>query len=123
MRTLKTAFPIAVSIALMLTVTAVLWRLKSNAAGGGALIYIYLLPVALIAAYNSYLALLCAGLALLCADYFLQDPPFSFSIDSALDYGDLFCFAVLAAITIKLIREILRPRPKVLQARSRYRWS
>jgi K+-sensing histidine kinase KdpD len=123
MRSVKTAFPIAVSVGLILTVTAVLWRLNSNGAGSGGLIYIYLLPVALIAAYNSYLALACAGLALLCADYFLQEPIYSLANDNPLEYGDLFCFAVLAAITIKFIRELLRPRPKVLQARSRYRWS
>jgi K+-sensing histidine kinase KdpD len=122
MRSMKTALPIAVSVGLILVVTAVLWRLKSNGAGSGGLIYIYLLPVALIAAYNSYLALFCGATALVCADYFLQDPVYSFANDNPLEYGDLFCFAVLAAIAIKFIRELLRPRPKILEARSRYRW-
>jgi hypothetical protein len=72
MRSAKTAFPIAVSVGLILAVTAMLWRLKANGAGSGGLIYIYLLPVALIAAYNSYLALFCVATALFCADYFLQ---------------------------------------------------
>jgi K+-sensing histidine kinase KdpD len=123
MRSVKAAFPITVSVALIVAVTAVLWQLKSNGVGSGGLIYIYLLPVALIAAYNSYLALSCGALALLCADYFLQEPVYSFANDNPLEYGDLFCFAILAAITIKFIRELLRPRPKVLESRSRYRWS
>jgi|SRR5689334_3912348 K+-sensing histidine kinase KdpD len=123
MRSAKTAFPIAVSVGLILAVTAMLWRLKANGAGSGGLIYIYLLPVALIAAYNSYLALFCVATALFCADYFLQEPIYSLANDSPLEYGDMFCFAVLAAIAIKFIRELLRPRPKILEARSRYRWS
>jgi K+-sensing histidine kinase KdpD len=122
MRSVKTAFPIAVSVGLILAVTAVLWRLNSNGTGSGGLVYIYLLPVALIAAYSGYLALFCAATALFCADFFLQDPIYSLANDNPLEYGDLFCFAVLAAITIKFIRELLRPRPKILEAKSRYRW-
>jgi K+-sensing histidine kinase KdpD len=122
MRALKGMFPIVVSVGLILAVTAILWQLKL-AANGHHLIYTYLFPVTLIAAlYNGRLAVLSAGIALLCADFFLEDPLYSFVDDNPLEYGDLFCFVLLAIPAIKFIRELVRPRPKSLKAVSRYRW-
>jgi K+-sensing histidine kinase KdpD len=112
MRALKDALPIAVSVGLMLAATAVLWHINSTAAGSYHLVYIYLFPVALIAAlYNGRLALLSAAVALICADYFLQKPLYIFGNDNPLEYGDLFVFALLAITTIKFIRVLVRPRP------------
>src|SRR5262249_5389011 len=37
------------------------------------------------------------------ADYFLQDPPFSFYIYNDLDFGDLVCFVVLSLLSIQCI--------------------
>src|SRR5215472_6627296 len=111
MRALKDALPIAVSVGLILVVTAILWRLNSTAAGSYHLVYIYLFPVALIAAlYNGRLALLGTAIALICADYFLQKPLYVLGNDNPLEYGDLFVFAVLAVIAIKFIRVLARPR-------------
>ena len=119
----KGVLPIVVSIGLILAVTAILWQLRLAANSSPHLIYIYLFPVTLIAAlYNGRLAVLSAAIAILCADFFLQDPLYTFANDDPLEYGDLFVFALLAVPAIKFIRELVGPRPKSLKAGSRYRW-
>ncbi len=119
MRALKGVLPFAVSVGLVLATTAVLWRINSTAAGSYHLVYIYLFPVALIAAlYNGRLALLSAAIALICADYFLQKPLYVFGNNNPLEYGDLFVFALLAVTAIKFIRVLVRPRAS-LAAKSR----
>jgi K+-sensing histidine kinase KdpD len=121
MRNLKGVLSIAESIGLIMAVTAILWMLKLTTGGSYRLVYIYLFPVTLIATlYNGRLALLSIAVALLCANYFLQDPMYSFVNDSPLEYGDLVVFALLAITATKFIRELLRPRPKSLNARSQY---
>jgi len=111
MRALKGLVPIAVSLGLILAVTAILWRLTLTTESSQALVYIYLFPVALIAAlYNGRLALLSAALALVCADYFLQEPLYSLANDDSREYGDLFVFALLAVPAIKFVRVLVRPR-------------
>jgi K+-sensing histidine kinase KdpD len=118
MRALKDALPIAVSVGLILAVTAMLWRLNSTAAGSYHLVYIYLFPVALIAAlYNGRLALLWTAIALICADYFLQKPLYILGNDNPLEYGDLFVFALLAVTAIKFVRIVMRPRVRGLAAK------
>jgi K+-sensing histidine kinase KdpD len=118
MRDLK-GVPVAVSVGLVLAVTAVLWLINSIGAGSYHLVYIYLFPVALIAVlYGGRLALLGTAVALICADYFLQKPLYIFGNDNPLEYGDLFCFALLAITAIKFIRGLLRPRAS-LGAKSR----
>jgi K+-sensing histidine kinase KdpD len=121
MRALKGVLPIAVSVGLVLAVTAVLWRVNAIVAGSHHFVYLYLFPVALIAAlYNGRLALLATAIALMCADYFLQKPLYVLGSDNPLEYGDLFVFALLAVIAIKFIRGILRPqRSRSLAAKSR----
>jgi K+-sensing histidine kinase KdpD len=59
--------------------------------------------------YNGRLALLGTAIALICADYFLQKPLYTLGNDNPLEYGVLFCFALLAMSAIKGIRELLRP--------------
>jgi K+-sensing histidine kinase KdpD len=118
MRDLK-GVPVAVSVGLVLAVTAVLWHINSTAAGSYHLVYIYLFPVALIAVlYSGRLGLLSTAVALICADYFVQKPLYIFGNDNPLEYGDLFCFALLAITAIKFIRELLRPHVS-LGAKSR----
>jgi K+-sensing histidine kinase KdpD len=120
MRIVKSMFPIAVSLALIAAVTAILWRVNLAAGGSHRLVYVYLFPVALIAAfYNGRLAALSAGMAMACADYFLQEPLYSFANDNPLEYGDLICFALLAVTSIKFIRIIVRPHTKTLEVGSR----
>ena len=113
MRALK-GVPIVVTVGLVLTVTAVLWRVDSTAAGSHHLVYVYLFPVALIAAlYNGPLALLAIAIALICADYFLQKPLYVLGSDNPLEYGDLFVFALLGVTAIKFIRAMARSRPSL----------
>jgi K+-sensing histidine kinase KdpD len=110
MSALKGVSSFVVSVGLILAVTAVLWHISSTAAGSPNLVYIYLFPVTLIAAlYNSRLALLGTGIALICAAYFLQKPLYSLAIDNPLERGDLFVFALLAVTAIKFVR-VVRPR-------------
>jgi K+-sensing histidine kinase KdpD len=123
MRALKGVLPIAESVGVIMAVTAILWLLKLSTGSSHALIYIYLFPVALIAAlYDGRLALLSAAIALVCADYFLQEPLYSLVNNDPLEYGDLFVFALLAVPTIKFVRVLVQPRPKSLKSGSRYRW-
>ena len=119
MRVLNGMMPIAASLGLMSVVTALLWQVNQTAASSHALVYIYLFPVALIAAlYNGRIAVLSAAVALVGADYFLQEPIYSFANDNPREWGDLVCFALLAVTAIKVIRELVRPRASKLEARS-----
>ena len=119
MRVLKGLMPIAASMGLISVVTALLWQVNQTAAGSHALVYIYLFPVALIAAlYNGRIAVLSTAMALVCADYFLQEPIYSLANDNPREWGDLVCFAILAVTAIKVIRELVRPRASKLEARS-----
>jgi K+-sensing histidine kinase KdpD len=113
MRALK-GVPIVVTVGLVLAVTAVLWRVDSTATGSHHLVYVYLFPVALIAAlYNARLALLATAIALICADYFLQKPLYVLGSDNPLEYGDLFVFGLLGVTAIKFIRAMARSRPSL----------
>jgi K+-sensing histidine kinase KdpD len=126
MRVVKGMFPIAASLILVAGVTAILWQVSLTTDSPHHLVYIYLFPVALIAAlYDGRLAVLCTAMAMLCADYFLQEPLYSFASDNPLEYGDLICFALLAVTAIKFIRELVRPPTKSLEAKSHshYDWS
>jgi K+-sensing histidine kinase KdpD len=123
MLVVKGLFPMAVSLCLIAAVTAILWQVNLITGGSYRLVYIYLFPVALIAAlYNGRLAVFCTAMAMVCADYFLQEPLYSFANNNPLEYGDLVCFALLAVTAIKFIRVLIRPSTKGLEARSRYGW-
>jgi K+-sensing histidine kinase KdpD len=118
MRGVKGLIPVAASLGLVAALTVLLWQVNRTA-GSPGLVYIYLFPVALIAAvYNGRVAVLSAAMALVCADYFLQEPMYSFANDNPREYGDLVCFALLAVTAIKFIRELLRPRTSELEPRS-----
>jgi K+-sensing histidine kinase KdpD len=105
MRIFKGVLPGVVSLGLILAITAILWHINSSAAGSRNLVYIYLFPVVLIAAlYDGRLATLCAAVAIVCADLFLQKPLYSLANDNPLEYGDLIFFALLAVTAIKFIR-------------------
>ena len=111
MRALKGVLPIIVSVGLIMAVTAILWQLRLAANSSPHLIYIYLFPVALIAAlYNGRLAVLSTVIALLCADFFLEDRLYSFVDDNPFEYSDLFVFAILAVTTIKFVRVLVPQR-------------
>jgi K+-sensing histidine kinase KdpD len=121
MRVSRGVHPIAASLALMSAVTVVLWQVKINTAGSHHLAYFYLLPIVLIAVlYNGRTAILCVAIALVGADYFLEDPIYSLVDDDLREFGDLVWFALLAVTAIKFVRGLVRPHTKILEARSRY---
>jgi hypothetical protein len=72
---LKGVPSIAVSIGLILAITALLWEIKSTTSGSYGLVYVYLFPVSLIAAlYNGPLAVLSAAVAHYSAPTFSSSP-------------------------------------------------
>lgn len=101
---IRRATPLAHSLALTAAATAILFQVHTNQIVPHRLVYFYLLPLLLITiAYSHRIAILCAGVALLCADYFLQDPIYSFYTS---EYPDLIWFAALAAIQMKVARRL-----------------
>lgn len=99
---------VAASIGLMVATTAILFQLHADdELAPQRLVYFYLLPVVVVAIlYTPRAAMLCAGVAILCADYFLQDPVFSFY---TTEWVDLIGFAVLAAFAIKTAGNLVSP--------------
>ena len=97
----------AASLGLIAATTAILFQMHANEPAPQRLVYFYLLPVVAIAVlYTGRAAMLCAGVAILCADYFLQHPVFSFY---SAEWDDLIWFAVLAAFAIKTTEKLLPP--------------
>jgi len=115
------AVPLAVSLTVVLLVTAILWYVKLSGAGPLHPVFFYLLPIALLTMlYGRLAALVCASVAMLCSAFFLYDPIYSFHVTNRLEVGDLVCFAMLALIGVQCTGELLRPQTKISAARSRY---
>jgi hypothetical protein len=91
---------IAASFGLTAATTAILFQVHANdKPAPRRLVYWYLLPVVVIAfLYAGRATMLCAGVAILCADYFLQDPVFSFY---TAEWDDLIWFRGLSRICNK----------------------
>jgi len=109
MRLLKqTATPLAVSLAIILVVTSVLFYFK-NTQHQHHLVFFYLFPTALVAMiYGSVLSMVCATLATLAAAFFLYDPIYSFYVSDPRDVGELILFAVTGLIGAKCTAELTR---------------
>jgi len=107
MTILQSATRLATPLGLMAATTAILFQMHVKEAAPQRLVYFYLLPLVVIAVlYTGRAAMLCAGVAILCADYFLQDPVFSLY---TAEWKDLIWFAVLAAVAIKTTENLLPP--------------
>jgi K+-sensing histidine kinase KdpD len=120
MRVMRLAVPVAVSLAVACSVTAILWYIKVSGAGPLHPVFFYLLPIALLAIlYGRLPALICASVAAACSAFFLYDPVYSFQVSNRLEVGDLVCFAVLALIGVQCAGELLRPPAKVPEIKSR----
>ena len=114
MRLLKQATPLAVSLTIILVVTAVLFYFK-NAQQQHHLVFFYLFPTALVAMlYGSVLSMVCATLATLVATFFLYDPIYSFYVSDPRDVGELILFAVTGLIAAKCTAELMRSPEKPL---------
>jgi len=121
MRFVKGAIPAVVSLAVVTAVTAILWYAKLAGIGTHHPIFFYLLPICLVAMrYGSRQGILCAFAAMACAAFFLYEPVYSFTIANPLEFGDLICFAMLALISVKCTRELLRPAAKMPMSKSRF---
>ena len=108
--TTKIILQIAVSLGIMAAFTAVLSHVTVIPAHSDHFVYLYLLPVALIAIlFSGRLAVLGAGVAIACSAYFLQAPVYSFYVNNPLERIDLVWFAVLSALSIKCIHILIRP--------------
>jgi Domain of unknown function (DUF4118) len=104
---LQHANPVAASLGLTTATTAILFQMHDSAATPQRLVFYYLLPLILITIfYSSRAALSFAGVAMLCAAYFLQDPVFSFYTS---EWDDLIWFAVSAALAIKTTERLFPP--------------
>jgi K+-sensing histidine kinase KdpD len=95
--------PISVSLGLVAITTALLWLVEARLQQQH-LIFIYLVPTALIAIrYGSISAM---GVMLACgfaAAYFLYPPRLSFLIDSPLDLMELGLFGLLALLACQVV--------------------
>ena len=112
MRLLKRAAPIAVSLAIIVVVTAVLFYFKNaqHVAAQHHLVFYYLFPTAIVAMlYGSVLSMFCAIIATLIAAFFLYDPIYSLYVTDPRDVGELILFAATALIAAKCIAELRRP--------------
>jgi K+-sensing histidine kinase KdpD len=104
---LRGAVPVAVALTVVSVVTLVLWYFKLAAIGPDHPVFFYLLPIGLVTMmYGSWPALLGVFTAAACADFFLYDPIYSFTIDTRVEFGDLACFSLLALIAVKCTSEL-----------------
>jgi K+-sensing histidine kinase KdpD len=100
-QSLKRTTPIALSLAIILAVTAVLSYFKDD---NQYLIFFYLLPTAFVAiVYDSVLSMLCVITATLVSDFFLYDPIYSLYVSKTRDVGELIIFAGTGLIGAKCI--------------------
>ena len=108
MRLLKRTAPIAVSVTIILTITAVLFYFK-EAQHHHHLVFLYLFPTALVAMiYGSVLSMLSAIFATLLAAFFLYDPIYSMYVSDPREVGELIVFASVGLIGAKCIAELTR---------------
>jgi|SRR6516162_4934777 len=108
MRLLKRTAPIAVSVMIILTITAVLFYFK-EAQHHHHLVFLYLFPTALVAMiYGSVLSMLSAIFATLLAAFFLYDPIYSMYVSDPREVGELIVFASVGLIGAKCIAELTR---------------
>ena len=112
MQLLKQATPLAVSLAIILIVTAVLYYFN-NAQHQHHLVFFYLFPTALVAMiYGSVLSMACATFATVVAAFLLYDPIYSLYVSDPRDVGELILFAVTGLIGAKCTAELTRSPEK-----------
>ena len=111
---LKRTAPIAVSLAIILLVTAVLFYFK-DVQRHHHLVFFYLFPTALVAMlYGSVLSMFCAIAATLIAAFLLYDPIYSLYVSDPRDVGELILFAATALIAAECIAELRRSPERTL---------
>ena len=103
MQLLKRTAPFAVSLVIILAVTAVLFYFKRTHHGPHHhLVFFYLVPTAFVAiVYGSVLSMLSAILATLVAAFSLYDPIYSLYVSDTREIGELIVFALTVLIGAK----------------------
>jgi K+-sensing histidine kinase KdpD len=110
MRFVKGVAPFVMTLAVVAVTTVLLLYFKLAGAGPHHPIFLYLLPIALVAfLFGSMPATLFAIVAIFCSVFFLYDPIYSFRVANPREFGDLICFMILALMTVKCSVELLRP--------------
>jgi K+-sensing histidine kinase KdpD len=122
MAILKGIIPFAAALAIVSLVTAILFYFKLATLAPDHPVFFYLLPVALVTMLFRSLTAALFGVfaAAACADYFLYEPIYSFSITTRVEFGDLSCFALVALIGVKCTSELF-PSAAKMRPTSRYR--
>ena len=120
--------PITGSAALLALTTAFVWMIDVRL-HQDHLIFVYLVPTALIAIrYGSNSAMGVAIASTFAAAYFLYAPRFSFMVDSPLDFLELIFFGLLAMLASQVVSgfasdgDVERRRQRVRAAPLRERW-
>jgi len=107
---LAAALRSASCVALTVAVTASLWYEKDVAHQAWISIFLYLVPIVLIAAsFGTFPAIVAMITVTASAPFLLYEPLYSWRIASPLGGIDIFWFDLLALAAIKCIVELLRP--------------
>jgi K+-sensing histidine kinase KdpD len=111
---LEWATATAVSLAMLIVVTAILWWVKF--ALPGALhhpVFFYLVPTAILAmVYGVIDGALFAVAAFVCSAFLLYDPIYSFRVADVHALGELFWFLITALVGVKCVEELRRRSDK-----------
>jgi len=104
----------AVSLAMLIVVTATLWWARVALPGTvNHPVFFYLAPTAVLAmVYGVGEGALFAVAALICSAFFLYDPVYSFYVSSVHALGELFWFLVIALLGVKCLVELRRQSEK-----------
>jgi K+-sensing histidine kinase KdpD len=120
MRVLGRGIPFAVSVAVICIVTAALWYAKLATAGPHDPVFLYVLPIMVLAiCFGKWPALVGIFAAFACADFFLYDPLYTLGIYSRAEFADLFIFAALAGVTVTSVSHLFAPSHRLKQTTNR----
>jgi K+-sensing histidine kinase KdpD len=115
MKFLEWATATAVSIAMLIVVTAILWWAKL--ALPDAIhhpVFFYLVPTAVLAmVYGVIEGVLFAVAAFVCSVFLLYDPVYSFRVSDVHALGELFWFLITALVGVKCVAELRHQSDKL----------
>ena len=119
--------PITGSVALLALTTAILWLIEAKLQQDH-LIFIYLVPTALIAIrYGSVSAMAVTIASTFAAAFLIYPPRFSFMVDNLLDLMELVLFCLLALLASQVVSgfakdsDVARRKPRTAQSPLRER--
>jgi K+-sensing histidine kinase KdpD len=100
----------AVSLAMLIVVTAILWWTKLALPGAIAHpVFFYLVPTAVLATFYGVIeGALFAFAAFVCSAFLLYDPIYSLRVSDEHALGELFWFLMTALVGVKCVAELRR---------------